>query len=62
LNDIGHWSGVAGTATWSLDPCGFAVVDMVNNKDFHLIASAFAINPNNQNIIKELLNYSNIAT
>jgi hypothetical protein len=33
-----YWSGVAGTAKWGLDICGFAVVDIVNNTALHLKA------------------------
>lgn len=33
-----YWSGVAGTAKWGLDICGFAVVDLVNNTALHLKA------------------------
>lgn len=32
------WSGVAKTAKWGLDICGFAVVDIVNNTALHLNA------------------------
>ena len=33
-----YWSGVAGSAKWWLDICGFAVVDIVNNTALHLKA------------------------
>ncbi len=33
-----YWSGVAGSAKWGLDICGFAVVDIVNNTALHLKA------------------------
>jgi len=33
-----YWSGVAKTAKWGLDICGFAVVDIVNNMALHLNA------------------------
>jgi len=33
-----YWSGVAGTAKWGLDICGFAVVDIINNTALHLKA------------------------
>lgn len=33
-----YWSGVAKTAKWGLEICGFAIVDIVNNTAMHLNA------------------------
>lgn len=50
-----YWSGVAKSAKWGLDICGFAVVDIENNTAFHLKAyqtpSAKTLEENGLNLL-----------